>query len=365
MSDARVVEARAAQHVGSRYGAASVALTDSGTSALVLALRLTVPYGGTVAFPGYACVDLAAAARLLGVRVRLYDLDPRTLSPDLESVAQVLRRGVDAIVVAHLFAYPADVTSVRALAMSQGIPVIEDAAQGSGGVLHGARLGSLGDLAVLSFGRGKGLCAGGGGAVLGLANPWTDAVRNLELPPAGRGWSALASTGAQWALGRPSLYMLPSSLPWLRLGQMVYHPAHEPQRIAAASSSLVESAFGLEAAEVAHRRAVAATLDRAVERVPTHGRVEAIADATSGFLRYAVRDIGGRRLANTNLGIVKPYPRTVAEQPEIVPLLVAGEPPIPGSAELRRSLFTLPTHRLVNVRDVNALVAWIDDGSSG
>ncbi|MDQ3520445.1 MAG: DegT/DnrJ/EryC1/StrS family aminotransferase, partial [Gemmatimonadota bacterium] len=78
------------QRLTERFGAQAVALTDSGTSALVLALRLAAGAGGTVAFPGYACIDLAAAARFAGVRVRLYDVDPASLSPDLDSVRRTL-----------------------------------------------------------------------------------------------------------------------------------------------------------------------------------------------------------------------------------------------------------------------------------
>ena len=75
-----------------RYGATDALLTDSGTSALILALRKMLPRGGTVAYPAYACIDLTAAAVATGVRVRLYDLDPTTMSPDLDSVrATVIR----------------------------------------------------------------------------------------------------------------------------------------------------------------------------------------------------------------------------------------------------------------------------------
>lgn len=118
--------------LSTRYDARAVALTDSGTAALVLAMRLTAPRG-TVALPAYGCVDLIAAAVRARVRVRLYDVDPATLSPDLDSVRQALARGADAVVVAHFYGYPADIPGVRALADAAGARVIEDAAQHAGG----------------------------------------------------------------------------------------------------------------------------------------------------------------------------------------------------------------------------------------
>src|ERR1700722_5098453 len=83
--------------IGERFAVNTVALTDSGTSALVLAFRSVLPAHGIVALPGYACVDLLAAAAFAELRVRLYDIEPATLSPDLDSVRAALRRGADAV----------------------------------------------------------------------------------------------------------------------------------------------------------------------------------------------------------------------------------------------------------------------------
>ena len=222
------------------YETPRVALTDSGTSALVMALRLTVGKGGTVALPGYAWVDLAAGARFARVRVRLYDIDPRTLSPDLDSLAAAVRRGAKAIVVAHLYGFPADMNGVDEIASRFGIPVIEDAAQAAGGTLHGRPLGGFGALSVLSFGRGKGTTGGRGGALLGYDVAFDDAFARemTALDAPAQGWSDLAAAGAQWVMGRPGLYGIPSAIPALRLGEMVYHPAHAPRSLSAAAAAL-------------------------------------------------------------------------------------------------------------------------------
>lgn len=359
--------ARARQLIGREFGAARSALTDSGTSALVLALRHAVPTGGVVGFPAFACVDLAAAARHAGVQVRLYDLDPASLGPDLESVHAMMRRGVDAVVVAHLFGYPADVAGVRAIAEPHGIPVIEDAAQGARGSFAGRRLGTLGDLVVLSFGRGKGLCAGGGGALLAFGDRWTDAVDAAAPTSIARGWGNLAKTVAQWALGRPSVYALPAKLPWLRLGEMVFHPAHDPAALTLASCALLDSAFALEAADLAGRSARAKAYDTVVRQTPSLATPCVPPDGISGYLRYVVRDLARRRAPDVALGIVRPYPRALIEQDELRPVLAGDEPPTPGAIELRQTVFTLPTHRFVNDTDVAWIMEWMryeDTGSA-
>jgi dTDP-4-amino-4,6-dideoxygalactose transaminase len=342
------------------YDAQRSALTDSGTSALVAALRLTAGKNATVAYPGYACVDLAAAARFAGVRVRLYDIDPETLSPDLDSLAAALERGVDAVVVAHLYGFPADMHGVEELARTSGVPVIEDAAQGAGGTLGDRVLGSFGALSILSFGRGKGTTGGNGGALLlrdaSLADKFSEMRRKLGRRPAGVG--DLVGIGAQWLLGRPSLYGIPSAIPSLHLGEMVYHPAHEPRALSWAAASLVRRALAMAPGDVAARRRTAAALEMATLEGADIRPVRPIEHAVSGYLRYPILD-SGSRAERADMGILRGYKLTLHEQQELRPCLVPGEPPTPGAEELARSLFTLPTHYMVKPSDIKAMMEWL------
>ncbi|HET7565350.1 MAG TPA: DegT/DnrJ/EryC1/StrS family aminotransferase [Gemmatimonadaceae bacterium] len=351
--------AHVASALAARYGARAVVLTDSGTSALVMALRVTAHEGGTVAFPAYCCIDLTAAAIRARVQVRLYDLDPTTLSPDLESVERVLARGVDAIVVAHLYGYPADVASVSVLAERAGVHVIEDAAQGSGGTLDGKVLGAFGPLTVLSFGRGKGVTGGGGGALLATRPEWATRVSALQptLDHGGAGWREVVAAGAQWVFGRPSLYGIPASIPALRLGEMVYHPAHEPRAMSIAAAAIVRDAIAGADAEVARRQRRARELAASIGDANGLRVVTPIARGRSGHLRLPVIDFAGRE-SDPRFGILRGYPRTLAEQEELRPCLCEGEIGPRGAALLGRSLFTVPTHGLVSGRDVAGVHAW-------
>ncbi|HEV7389398.1 MAG TPA: DegT/DnrJ/EryC1/StrS family aminotransferase [Gemmatimonadaceae bacterium] len=344
-----------------RYSAADALLTNSGTSALILGLRKTVLRGGTVAFPGYACVDLTTAALGAGIRVRLYDTDPQTLSPDLDSVRKVIGRGVDAIVVAHLYGYPADVPGVKNLAAESGVPIIEDAAQGAGGTLHGRLLGSLADFSVLSFGRGKGMTAGSGGALL-VQTPelaaWTTRAR-AELGAASAGVMGVMTLAAQSVLARPSMYRLPASIPALKLGEMVYHPPTEPRPIAAAAVAILNSALRINEQEVQYRRARAKNLLSRLADSRDVSPVQAIAGGESGFLRLALLDASGRKLPRTTLGAIRGYPLTLEEHSELQAVLLPGERSGKGSEFLRDNLFTLPTHSRVTVADLDRLGQWL------
>ena len=295
------------------------------------------------------------------MRVRLYDIDPSTLSPDLDSVKRVFARGVDAIVVAHLYGYPADILGVRELAAEYGIPVLEDAAQGAGGTLHDARLGSFGDIAILSFGRGKGMTSGSGGAVLvrtlDLAG-WTGRMRE-ELGAASSGGLEVLTLAAQSLLAHPSMYRLPASIPALKLGEMVYRPPTKVRPMAEAAAAILDSALKLDEREVQYRRARAKDVLARITASHAVKPVHPIVGGESGFLRLALLDTAGYRLPRAAIGAIRGYPMTLEQHPQLQPMLVPGERAGKGSETLRDTLFTLPTHSRVNGADLTRLEKWL------
>jgi dTDP-4-amino-4,6-dideoxygalactose transaminase len=346
-----------------RYDAADVLLTNSGTSALILALKSLLPPGATVALPGYACIDLTAAAVGAGVRVRLYDLNPRTLSPDLDSVSTIMKRGVDAIVVAHLYGYPADVSAVQDLAGEQGVMVIEDAAQAAGGKYFGAPLGSLADVSILSFGRGKGTTAGSGGALLVGTSPLAERVARVraELGRASRGGREIIKLTAQKILSHPSLYRLPASIPPLRLGEMVYHAPRLPLRMSATGCAVLRRTLELEGLELEHRRGNARELLLRMRGQRGLTPIYSIAGGEPGYLRFAFLDSAGTRLPNKTLGALRGYPLTLEQHAELRPHLLFGEKAGKGSEVLRDRLYVAPTHSRLDHQTVDALGDWFAD----
>ncbi|HET9947378.1 MAG TPA: DegT/DnrJ/EryC1/StrS family aminotransferase [Longimicrobiales bacterium] len=360
----RALEDRISTLLADRYGAIDVALTDSGTSALRLAIEASFrERKGPVALPGYACYDLATAAEGARARVLLYDVDPETLGPADDALGLLADVRPVAVVVAHLFGYPAPLDGVREAV--PGALLIEDAAQAAGGRLGSRLLGSLGSVSVLSFGRGKGMTGGGGGALLAHDERGAAALRHarerLADDPPGRGASRLAALVAQWALGRPSLYGAPASLPFLHLGETRYVPPHAPGRAPAACLAVLERTVESSDQEVEVRRMHARRLSLAAVRAGLRP-VRAVRDAEPGYLRLGVLAPERARHARLvrsgrRLGIHPMYPSTLDALPSLKPLLADPAPRLPGSRALVDSLLALPTHGLLAERDLEALEA--------
>jgi dTDP-4-amino-4,6-dideoxygalactose transaminase len=358
------------------YAADEAILLGSGEQALEVAIRAAASIVGgdpVVALPAFTCFDVAAAAVGAGTRIALYDVEPSTLAPDLESLATTLAEGARIVVVAPLYGNPIDWQTLEERTAGFGGVVIEDAAQGHGAFWRDRLLGSFGVLSTLSFGRGKGWTGGKGGALLVRSR----GRQRLSLPTGGAGdprsgvgtWAELGvllRAVAQWALGHPSRFRLPTSLPWLGLGETRYHDPQPPTGMTRTAAALLEHTRWLAAREALIRRANAQWL---LDHLPARPQVRAVCPPTGsapGYLRLALR--ASRGLAGfgdgsraVRLGVMRSYPSTLAALPQVAARLVRVTGRWPGAEELVRTLVTLPTHSLLTEGDREALAKMLAD----
>lgn len=351
-----------AEELRHEYSAAEVILTSSGTDALTLALQAAQRSspGRPCALPAYGCYDLATAAIGAGVRVRLYDIDPRTLQPEPASLERALAGGVAALVVVHLFGVPVHMDGMRRAATAAGALLIEDAAQGNGGSWMGQPLGSHGDLGILSFGRGKGETGGAGGALLVRGALECAPELHATLGPARHdALSAGAKLAAQWLLGRPGLYAIPAAMPMLRLGETIYKAPTKPRAMTASAARVLRRTRRASAGEARTRRANA---ERYLGRLGADAsRVDvSTGRGSAGWLRFPVVVDASpeQEAAGRALGVIRGYPIPLRDLEPLRPFIdAAGE--TPGAERMARLLHTLPTHSLLDADDLRALEAWL------
>lgn len=336
------------------YAPKELYLTDSGTSALALALQVaSATTCAPVALPAYCCYDVATAADGAGISFHLYDVDAATLSPDLASLRRAFEAGARSVVVAHLYGVPADLEAVRRLASEFGALLIEDAAQGSGCTWQGRPAGAHGALGVLSFGRGKGVTGGKGGALL-VNDDRLLAVAESEWQAAIGPQSPRGSLkdylllNAQWLFGRPWLYWIPTSLTFLGLGETVYRLPHPVGGISTLAAGVLVRTLALVPGEVARRRA---NVDRLKAEV-VGGVLPTVPDVwEAGWLRVPV--VLQRTAAITlqkyhvRAGVMRGYPKALADLPGFGACRLNTTAEFPGARILAEQLVTVPTHRFV------------------
>jgi len=183
LSDGRfVLDGRLERFEGefARYVGVKHALgVNSGTDALVLSLRaLGVGRGDeviTTPFTFYATVE---AILLVGAKPVFADIEPETFNLNPEAVADAMGGSTKVILPVHLYGQAAEVERMR----YPGVAILEDAAQAAGATRHGARVGSLGDIAAFSFYPTKNLSALGDGGAITTDDPsLADGVRRLRI----------------------------------------------------------------------------------------------------------------------------------------------------------------------------------------
>lgn len=185
-----------------------VLLCASGTLAVEAALRACgVGAGDEVLLAAYDYEGNFLSVHAVGAVPVLVDVTALSWQLDAELLAAAASPRVKAVICSHLHGGIVDMPAVLELARQRGWYVIEDAAQAIGGQLQGRRLGSWGDIGVVSFGGSKLVAAGRGGALLCHEARLAQRLR-LWLRRGPQEWAALSELQA--AVVRPQLEQLPA-----------------------------------------------------------------------------------------------------------------------------------------------------------
>jgi dTDP-4-amino-4,6-dideoxygalactose transaminase len=150
-----------------KTAAGKALLTHSCTAALEMcAMLLDLRPGDEVIMPSYTFVSTANAFVLRGAVPVFVDIRSDTLNIDERLIESAITPKTRAICVVHYAGVACEMEPILAVARSHGLPVIEDAAQGTLASYSGRQLGSIGALGALSFHETKNIISGEGGALL-------------------------------------------------------------------------------------------------------------------------------------------------------------------------------------------------------
>lgn len=345
--------ARFRDQVAARFGKKHVHLYSSGRGAISAALRALharTPERDEVVIPAYTSFSVASAVVHAGFKVRLYDVDPETLSPVPESLEAALGDASLCLMVCHLFGCPADMDLAQRLAEKHSVPLFDDAAQAMGATWNGKQVGTFGDIGLYSLSRGKNISAVDGG-ILVTADADIAHILEEQAPeePDFQGKVKLGLMAlALCFLLHPRLYWIPNSLPFLKLGESHFDPDFDVTALTPFQTGLAARMLRRLDRINAGRKSVAAKWMKAVEG-RTFPRLPDGADPV--WLRLPVLDADNVSVLK-EYGVVESYPTGLHEIEALKPYLaVDGE--YPGAEAVARSLLTLPTQTYVTDGDID------------
>ena len=171
-------------------GAKHAITCSNGTDALSLGLMAyDVGPGDAVFTTPFTFFATAEVIALTGATPVFVDIDPRTFNIDPDELSRQVERvsaeGVlkpRGIIPVNLFGLAPDFDGIDAVAKQHQLFVLEDTAQGFGGLYKGRVSGSLGDISSTSFFPAKPLgCYGDGGAVFTSDDELAEKMRSLRV----------------------------------------------------------------------------------------------------------------------------------------------------------------------------------------
>ncbi|MBT4335441.1 DegT/DnrJ/EryC1/StrS family aminotransferase [bacterium] len=125
---------------------------SSGTDALFLALKeLCITEKDEVITTSHTAVPTISAIRQTGAMPILIDINVDTYNIDVELIEKKITKKTKAIVLVHLYGYPAEILKIKSLAKKYGLFLIEDVAQSFGAKYNNKFLGTFGDISCFSF----------------------------------------------------------------------------------------------------------------------------------------------------------------------------------------------------------------------
>jgi len=150
-----------------------VAALNSGTSALHMSLILLgVKEGDEVLCQSLTFAASANPILYQGATPIFIDSEMETwnISPDIleNAIKDRIKNGKlpKAIIIVHLYGMPAQMDRLIQISKKYKIPLIEDAAEALGSKYKNRRLGTFGDLGIISFNGNKIITTSGGGAII-------------------------------------------------------------------------------------------------------------------------------------------------------------------------------------------------------
>ena len=171
-------------YIGARHAIA----VNSGTAALHLALAATgLSEGDQVIVPTLTFAATAEAVCYMGGIPRFVDVDPHTLTIDVEQAAALIEKGGDdgkpfrAIIPVHFGGVSCDMDPILDLARRHGLAVIEDAAHALPTTYRGRMVGTIGDITAFSFYATKSITTGEGGMITTDDDQRAERMRMMSL----------------------------------------------------------------------------------------------------------------------------------------------------------------------------------------
>lgn len=326
---------------------------NSGTEALAAAINIACNKKGSaqpeVIVPAYACPDILSAVIFNNAKPVLIDMLHEKPWLDLEDLKKSITPNTVAIIAISFLGIREQLPALKDLSNANNLLLIEDSAQA---LPREDEQALQGDLAIVSFGRGKPASVLGGGCLLSKEldafNYISKLVQNKQDDSWQKKFIFYGKTFTYNLLLSRFTYWLPNHLPFLKLGMTQYHPLTELSDMNHTAKMLLPANIQAYRKRKNTQHHVQQALrdalkDSFIDLPSVTGTLE-----SNTLLRYPIllpTPEMKRKLSSKtqHLGSSALYPRLLNQYPEVHDQIIA-QSTFPNSLDFCSRLLTFPTY---------------------
>ena len=185
-NEVKELEQQLSEYVGVKH----CVTCANGTEAMTLVLMAWgIKEGDAIFLPNFTFFSTGEVVSFSGATPIFVDVDRDTFNLDIAKLEEAIIKTIEegkltpkVIIPVDLFGLPANYPEIQKVADKYNLSVLEDGAQGFGGVIEGKRACSFGNAATTSFFPAKPLgCYGDGGAIFTNDDNLADLLNSLKV----------------------------------------------------------------------------------------------------------------------------------------------------------------------------------------
>lgn len=326
-----------------------VFLVSSGKAALTIILNALkeIDTRREVIIPAYTCYSVPAAIIKAGLIVKLCDIEINNYDFNYKELEKKINKNTLCVIPNNLFSIPSDVEKIKTLCSNNKSFIIEDAAQAMGGIYKNRPIGTNGDVAFFSLGRGKNITSGSGGIIITNSSEIAYAIQKdysqLESASNFKEMINLFQLALMAIFIHPWLYWLPSRLTFLKLGETIFPTEYSINRLSGIKAGVLNNWQNNLNESKKYREINVKNFDSYIKPVRPYLRIPFICETVQK--RDKLLSISRQK----GLGINLMYPSPVNEIEEIKEQFT-GE--VYQKAKfISERLVTIPTHHFLKEND--------------
>ena len=346
------------EKIKKKYKTKHCYLMSSGRAAMAMLFKIIKDNNDNslrneVVIPSYTCYSVAAAAEIAGLKVRICDIDRKSLGYDSNKLNKIDFRKVLIIVSSNLYGYPNDLSSIEKIAIDNEITFIDDAAQSMNAKYNNRYAGTYGDIGLFSLDKGKNITSLQGGIIITNNDNLAKSIEHKisELPQPGLLNKTLEFTKLiiYSLLLKPWLYWIPEKATFLGLGKTLYTTDYYFSQYSPHLASISNKLFDRIDELTQQRCNNSQLIKNKIKNLPGLHFIQYENCSEPACLRLPVflddinkRDIIMKTLLSSGIGATSSYPNSISSLEEVKSFLVKDSENKNGNY-IAKHIITLPT----------------------